>query len=199
MLSVPHPTVRVILPTLINFDDVADGTVIDTHYSNKGVTFSAVSDMPASTWSAVARSWTAESSPNVISIVGPTGVPFFDASLGGIQANFSSPQRWVSISAKPVTLAEDIGQTFSHKPYIEGFDAQGDFIGGLITYYGPSHGDQNWGTWQKLILSSTSANISAVRFSSQYANSPPHVFALFDDFRFSDRIPPVPLGPQIGR
>jgi hypothetical protein len=195
--SFPQPP-YFLLANTINFDDVPDGTAIDTQYSNKGVTFASVTDQPPSTWSAFARSWsTAQSQPNVISVNAAPHDPFFDAYIGGIQATFASPQRWISISARPVTIAEDIGQQFTHKPYIEGFDAQGNYL--QIAYYGPSYGDTEWGRWKPLILISTSANIASVRFSSQYHGDPPHVFALFDYLQFSDRIPPIPLGPGLGR
>jgi hypothetical protein len=180
------------LPNTITFDDVPDGTAIDTHYS--GVTFASVTDQPPKRWSTFAREWlTAQSLPNVISVNDPSTYPFFDAYVGGIEATFTSPQRWVSIGAKPLTIAEDIGQEFTHKPYIESFDAQGNFL--QIAYCGPSYGDTEWGRWKPLVLASTSANIASVRFSSQYHNDPPHVFALFDYFQFADRVPLIPLGP----
>ena len=178
------------LPTTINFDDVPDGTVIDSHYTAKGVTFASVTDQPPNQWSAYAREWqAAETKKNVISVNALGTDAFFDASIGGIVATFTSPKRYVSIDAAPFVTAEDIGQSFNYKPFIEGFDAQGNFIQGLVTYYGPSYGDNDWGKWKPLVLMSTSTNIAFVRFSSQFHSSPPHVYGLFDHFVFSDRLP----------
>lgn len=94
----------------INFDDVPSGTVIDNSYP--GVTFGCVvcgsghaytRDMNAF------GSTTAVSEPNVITLIGPPGstdtnassLTSFNAKYGAVTVFFATPQRTVSIQARP--------------------------------------------------------------------------------------------------
>lgn len=71
--------------TTINFDDVSDGSAIDTRYAAQGVTFASITTNPVNTWSAYARKASnAETQPNVIS-VNQTGEAAFDANTGGLK------------------------------------------------------------------------------------------------------------------
>jgi hypothetical protein len=175
--------------TVITFDDVPDGTVIDTHYQSKGVTFATVTNSKhrPPIWNsqpAYARKTpTAESQPNVVSVE-RTGGAAFDVRSGGVQAKFATPQLYVSIDA----LAEPIPESVTpptNKPFIQAFDAQGAVL--YTTFYGA------YGAWQSLVVSSSSANIARVVFSCQHMNQP-DVFGLFDRLIFAERLPPIRLG-----
>lgn len=92
-----HP---LLYPTVITFDNLADGTMVDMLYAAKGVTFESFVDTPAAMkWSAFARyDPEAESPKNVISIndvhlSGHTNTvtPFFGGDFGGFERR--SPSR----------------------------------------------------------------------------------------------------------
>lgn len=182
--------------TVINFDDVTDGTVIDTHYQSKGVTFATVTNSKhhPPIWksqSAYARQTSnAETRPNVVS-VGRTGSPAFDARSGGVQAKFAAPQLYVSIDAQAVPAVEFVTAP-TNKPFLQAFDALGKVVD--TKFYGPNYLDTAYGTWQSMIISSASANIVRVVFSCQHLNEP-DVFGLFDRLIFAESIPPIRLGP----
>jgi hypothetical protein len=182
--------------TVITFDDVPDGTVIDTHYQSKGVTFAMVTNSKhrPPIWhsaSAYARQTpNAESRPNVVSAV-QTGGAAFDARSGGVQAKFAAPQLYVSIDAQAVPVPELLTAA-TNKPFIQAFDALGNVL--YTTFYPPNYGDSGYGSWQPLIVSSSSANIARVVFSCQHLNEP-DVFGLFDRLVFAESLPPIRLGP----
>ena len=83
---------------LINFDDVADGTNINTQYSALGVTFNnpagVLPGIPGSPNIWARSSVTNASPPNVVSVF-QTGIPAFDARFGAVEAVFSLAQKQV--------------------------------------------------------------------------------------------------------
>ena len=114
--------------TVINFDDVPDGTVIDTHYAAKGATFASVTTSPAKRWSTYARSiWGIESAPNGVSLVPPPTLSLFDARQGGIEVTFDKAQRWVSIDAQPILPPEYMTPPTA-RPFLEAYDAKGKLL-----------------------------------------------------------------------
>ena len=80
---------------LIHFDDVADGTIINTHYP--GVTFS--NPMGGNIYARDGSGF-ASAASNVVSVFS-TNFPFFDARYGGVQARFATPVRSVRIATRP--------------------------------------------------------------------------------------------------
>jgi hypothetical protein len=185
----PKPSIKFVPQfTVINFDDVSDGTAIDNQYQNLGVKFASVTDKPPAQWHAFARKTTdAQTQPNVVS-VNQTGDPSFDANAGGIEATFVTPQRYACINARPVIIEgpenpfRDIG-----RPYIESLDAQGNFLD--VMYYPIAFGQMGYGDYRPLFVQSASPLIGKVRFSchpSGYHNAP--IYGLFDRFAFTDQI-----------
>lgn len=167
---------------LINFDNVSDGTVINTSYA--GVTFSNPRG-----GNVYARNYSgfAPSSPNVISIFA-TGLPPFDASFGAVDATFSTPQSIVSIDARPVGPVEFLGSLLN-RPYLEAYS--GSTFLGRILYAGalPTNCCFDVGPTETLTFTSTSNNITRVRFSSQQSQTSIHTYGLFDNLNYS----PVPV------
>ena len=140
--------------TVINFDGVADGTIINTLYA--GVTFSCNipgGGCPDATGNVYARSDAplAFSAPNVMSTLA-TGLPGQQDVLdGAIEVAFAAPQSAVSIEALPFKTPEGFGTPgFSY----------------LITYdsgFNPIGTIQETSTtevYQQLSLSSAAGNIS---------------------------------------
>lgn len=110
---------------------MSQGTVIDTHYQSKGVTFATVTNSKhrPPTWHsepAYARQTpNAESRPNVVSVE-KSGGAAFDARSGGVQAKFAAPQLYVSIDGQAVPTLEFVTAPIN-KPFIQAFDALGKF------------------------------------------------------------------------
>jgi hypothetical protein len=92
--------------TLITFDNVADGTVINSVYSTQGVSF--INPLGNGDVYARAFSPNAASNPNVVSVI-QTGFPSFDARSGAVRANFAVAQGRVSIEAAIVRVPEGLG------------------------------------------------------------------------------------------
>jgi subtilase family serine protease len=174
----------VLLP-YIDFDDVSDGMIIDSQYSELGVTFYSLINCttpdPGScetgceTGHAYAREAIplAASSPNVVSIFGPQcSDPCFDptfafaAEQGAAEAHFSTPQKSVSIDAKGIQGLDPLGE-HTERPFLQACGARGCVCDYLETVYYPYHGEPGWGTWQTLTITRPSADIAYVRFSSQ--------------------------------
>jgi hypothetical protein len=140
--------------TVINFDGVPDGTIINNTYP--GVTFScniAGGGCPDATGNVYARSNTglAFSSPNVMSTLA-SGVPGQQDVLdGAIEVAFSTPQSAVSIEALPFKTPEGFGTPgFS---YLIAYDS-------LFNQIGTIQETSTTEVYQLLSLSSASGNIS---------------------------------------
>lgn len=99
--NVGQPVISI---TKVDFDDVADGAVIDNHYASKGVTFASITTNPPSQGNAFARkNINAVTQPNIVS-VNKSGFGEFDALDGGIQATFQKPQRFVGITVRATVI-----------------------------------------------------------------------------------------------
>ena len=178
------------LPTsaLIDFDNspagpVASNTMINSTYASSGVQLSCVVCASGNAYAIFG----ATTGSNAVSLWQPPSVPEFDARAGAVKAAFSTPRSWVSIEATPILPAEFLG-TPTSRPFLEAFDAQGNLIGSVV-YYPYSYGDPNFGTTQVLKVSSSTANIAYVLFSSQAPGGNPPVYGLFDNLRYSVPLP----------
>src|SRR5882672_6012145 len=170
----------------INFDDAADGTIVNTRYP--GVTFS---NPLSATSNIFARSGSgfAPSSPNVVSVFGTPVLPTFDARNGAVDATFASPVASVSIDARPVAPIEFL-TPLTRRPFLQAFDAAGNLF--TTVYYAGALPTtvSGVGPTETLAFTSTGNNIARVRFSSQNPGNPPTIpptYGLFDNLRF-DRI-----------
>ena len=192
MVLSPHPFNNF---TKIDFDDVPDETVIDNHYSNKGVRFESITTAPPKQWSAYARQHNdALTAPNIVS-VHKSHLPLFDALDGGVQATFHKPQRFVSIGVRATVIDEFLTDPPLARPFLMAFNYKGAFLP-PTQYYPFVYGDAGWGNRVTLSFLATSAEIGKVVFSCQIANH--RVYGLFDHLVFSEDIPyfpPIPLGP----
>lgn len=176
----------------INFDGLADGTVINTLYTGtNGVTFSCVgcSTTEGSGPDIYARNAAgfAASGTNVVSLMAPAGqgnggssLAVFDARFGGVEASFSTLQQSVSIDASAVLPPEFLG-TPVNDPFLEVFDSSNNLLAKVL--YPIAYGASNYGSYQTLSYTSSSANIAYVIFSSQH-DSGPAVYGEFDNLTF---------------
>lgn len=179
--------------TSINFDGMADGSVIDFAYLGDGVTFNnplGVSiDNPDSPNIFARISGTNASPENVVSVLG-TGVPAFDARWGAVEAVFSAPQRKVSIDAAIERLPEGFG-TPTNFPKMEVYDASNTLLAvvpwNFITIPQPAAGGIT--AFETLSYTSGSANIAKIRFMSGQPFNAPSNFGLFDNLYFTPAVP----------
>src|SRR5882672_1404146 len=136
----------------INFDDAADGTIVNARYP--GVTFS---NPLSATSNIFARSGSgfAPSSPNVVSV-------------------FGSPVASVSIDARPVAPIEFL-TPLTRRPFLQAFDAAGNLF--TTVYYAGALPTtvSGVGPTETLAFTSTGNNIARVRFSSQNPGNPPTI------------------------
>lgn len=194
----PHqPPTRLAHPllltgTIITFDDVPDGTIVDYHYASKGITFRSQTVPPTQPGHAYARSvyGASDVSSNVVSVFStqdPAPIPAFDSEYGGeVEATFATPQLVVSIRAFPVPTPGDF---FDTKPYMDAFTAGGTRI--QRVEFPLPWGDPHFMSWQRMICISSQVNIASVRFSSLHVSTgtmgSQAVLAMFDRLYFSDR------------
>jgi hypothetical protein len=166
----------------ITFDDVPDGTIINTRYH--GVQFTAVGTGGSADVYA-RKDVGAASAPNVVSLVASPAPPCFDRRFGGIQATFQTPQAEVSLDARPVLPPEYLG-TPSARPFLQAFDANGNFLG--VVYYPIPYGAAGYGSWQTLRIKLPTASIKYVQFSSQYISGKTPVYGLFDNLAYTQAV-----------
>ena len=180
---------------VITFDTVADGTVVNSTYPGVIFTNPIGGDIYARD-----QGTSAPSPSNVVSVVPPfgSGLPtqsvfaFFDASLGAVQAAFSTPQSVVSIDARPVSPLEFLGNLVN-RPFLEAYAANNTLLGRIL-YAGPLPTTAAFtvGPTETLTFSSGSSNIAYVRFSSQTSQSSIRTFGLFDNLTFTATTTAVP-------
>jgi hypothetical protein len=163
---------------------LGDGTIVDNTYGGNGVAFTCI---VCASGHAYARYSTGFGN-NGVSLFA-TGLPFFDARFGAVQATFASPRRWVSIDARAVLPPEYVGTPVA-KPWMEAYDASGTFLGRM--YYPLNYGDPGYGGAQRLTVSMSSASIKTVRFSSQHFSSSPSVYGEFDNLRYNTDLVKIP-------
>lgn len=176
----PLPCARA-TETLINFDDVADGTQINTHYP--GVTFTNPigGNIYARTGSGFAPS-----PSNIVSVVAAPTFPTFDARQGAVDAHFSTLMRVVKFDVRPVAPAEFL-VALSRRPFLQAFDSGNNLLG-TVYYSGPlPTNSSEVGPTETLVFASSSVNIATARVSSQNpsTNFPP-TYVLPDNLRYDD-------------
>lgn len=97
-----------------------------------------------------------------------------------------------SIDAYPVYGPEPMHECARNQPYIQAFDASGNYIQGSEVVYpiagciGANADQQNpgWGVWQTLSINRTQDDIYAVEFSVQQTQGGPPIFGVFDNLSF---------------
>jgi hypothetical protein len=166
--------------TLVNFDDVAAETVINTHYS--GLTFTN----PIG-GNVVARNGfgNAASSPNVVCITNQGGGPDFDAQYGAVDVRFATPMKVVKIDTAPVAPAEFL-TPLTKLPFLQAFDANTNLLA-TVYYSGPLPTNSSQvGPYQTLVYSSPSTNIVFARFTVQNPLGATPTYGLFDNLRYDN-------------
>ena len=168
--------------TVINFDDVAAGTLVNTYYA--GVTFTNPIGGNIAARSGLGF---APSSPNVVCVTNGGTPPFFDSPFGAVDARFATPVRVVKIDARPVSQVADHLDPTVARPYLQAFDASGNLLA-TVYYAGalPQGCCNEVGATETLTFASSTANIARARFSSQQPVSGVHTYGLFDNLRFDD-------------
>lgn len=176
----------------INFDDVADGTVVNSQYAALGVTFA--NPIGGNVFAQDGLTF-APSSPNVVSILNGGVDQFFDAMSGAVDATFSTPQQVVSIDARPVGPVEFLG-TLQNRPFLEAYN--GSTFLGRVLYAGPLPTACCFavGPTETLTFVSGTANITRVRFSSQQSQSSIRTYGMFDNLTYGPPAAPGPIGVQ---
>ena len=168
---------------VINFDDVASGTKINTQYA--GVTFT--NPIGGNVFAKSGLGF-APSPTNVVAITNGGNVfPFFDALLGAVDASFSTPMRTVSIDVRPVSQLADHTDPTTRRPFFQAFDSSGNLL--TTVYYAgalPQGCCNEVGALETLSFTSPSGNIARVRFSSQTPTNTIHTYGLFDNLRYDD-------------
>lgn len=167
--------------TVINFDDVADGTVINTHYA--GVTFS--NPLGGNVYAQAVGASGNISAPNAVSILNGGLDFFFNASSGAVDATFATLQQTVSIDVRAVGPVEFLG-ALQNRPFLEAYDSANGFLGRVL-FAGalPTDCCFAFTPIETLTFTSGSANIAKVRFSSQISQSGAAVYGLFDNLSFT--------------
>ena len=166
--------------TMINFDDVSSGTVVNNQYAGSGVTFSTALPTGGSVIATTPSGavFTALSSPNIVSI-GTDG--FNQVDDGVIRADFTTAQTSVSISANVISVGEQIGNEPRGTAYLSAYDSLNnlldtDTLAGVFGQTGYS------------TLTVSSANIAKVYFSVDYGGATSFVtsYGFFDNFQFGE-------------
>ena len=158
----------------INFDNVADGTVINNAYP--GVTFS--NPLGGDVY---ARSSIFNTTPNNVVSIFQTGLPPFYAFYGAVDAAFGTPVTSVSIDAAAVASLEPLG-TPQNRPFLQAFD--GATLLGTVFFSGalPTN-PLEVTSFETLTFSAPS--ITSIRFSSQQGQGGPNIWGLFDTLNYT--------------
>ena len=199
----------------ITFDDVPNGTIIDTVYP--GVSFGCVACSANHAFARDMQSFgtsAAASEPNVVTLVPPQNpndpnssiFTSFNASQGAVTVFFATPQKTVSIDARPQLPLEFFG-TAQNKPFMEAYSSTvqnaSTFLGRVLYplnfgtggYCQPANSACS-GPWQTMTFASASDNIVSLRLSSQISQPGPSVYADFDNLTFEATPPPVIPAPE---
>ncbi len=170
----------------IDFDDVPDGTVVDTFYP--GVVFSAAVIENVNVFAKADA--LAPSSSNVVSPFSTQS--YFRGTDGTIKAQFAASVREVRIDARPIVPAGyEILAPFTGRPYLQAFNAANQVLA-TIYYAGPLPTIENAiYPVETLTFRSASNNIAYVRFSTEVPATGVPCFAIFDNLRFGN----VQTGP----
>lgn len=166
------------LPEPIGFDNIPDGTVINTYHQNVTLSF-----VPQSQPIYARTGYNSASTPNLITIVPPPYIwTAFDAQSGAIKATFNQLQRTVSIDARPMISPENLLQV-RNKPFMEVYDSSDVIIAKIL--YPLDYGTTGWGEWRTLSFHSDSNNIKYILFSSQASQGGANVYSDFDNLYFA--------------
>lgn len=199
----------------INFDDAPNGTIIDARYP--GVTFGCVFCSANHAYARDMASFggtTAASEPNVVTLVPPhdpndpnsSVFTSFNGSMGAVTVFFATPQKTVSIDARPQLPLEFFGSA-SNKPFMEAYSST---VQDASTFLGRVRYPHDFGTggycqpdtsacsgpWATMTFTSSSDNIVSLRLSSQISQPGPSVYADFDNLSFAATPPPVIPAPE---
>lgn len=204
--TLPTTFVPVIItpPVTITFNDVASGTVVNSHYTNLGVTFSVVvggpsgqpvastqnvyatadPSAPAPTSTSCMSLWFTCPGGNFVTLNPPPQVAWFGGASGAVKATFASPKSWVSITARPSLLPGLPIIQPTNEPYLVANDASGNYLGQALYPYAST--DPRWGTFQTLLFQAPAGkSIGSVLLSvQQQGGSSSVVVAEFDDLSF---------------
>jgi Divergent InlB B-repeat domain len=168
--------------TTINFDDVPDSTVINTHYA--GLTFT---NPLGGNILARAGLGFAPSSPNVVCVTNGGTFPFFDARYGAVDVHFSTPVGVVRIDARPVGPVDSFLTPLTSRPYLQGLDSNGGYLGLTVYYSGalPTACCYSVGATETLVFVSPQGtnNIGVARFTCQPPGSNP-TYGMFDNLSY---------------
>lgn len=173
---------------VLSFDDVADGTTINTQY--EGVTLATVLPGQAGQTGKgpvyARKCWDSSNPSNVMSALAPTVSPAFDDGTGFIEVTFATPVKSVAVDA--IALAAVDLQPVKAKPYLEVLDANGQRLGRVV--YPPNAADSTWGTWQRLALDAGNPVIARLRIGSERLSNSSPVYGMFDQLSYTARLLP---------
>lgn len=170
---------------VLTFDDVADGTTINTHY--EGITLATVVPGQTAKGPVFARKcWDSSNPSNVMSPLAPTVIPAFDDGTGYIEVTFATSVKSVAVDA--IALAFMDLRPVTAKPYLEAMDGNGNRLGRVV--YPPNVADGNWGTWQRLAFDAGSPKIARLRIGSERLSASSPVYGMFDQLSFTARLLP---------
>lgn len=167
--------------TTINFDGVADGTVVNTLYS--GVTFSnPFGDDVYARFVNGPVGW--HSSPfNVVSLSQAEFSPF-NTDSGAVDAVFDVLQQTVSIDVAAVASSDPSG-TPQSRPFLEAYDATDNLLGKILFAGALPTSASAVTAFETITFTSASANIKKIRFSSEQTEGGPAIYGLFDTLAFA--------------
>lgn len=167
----------------INFDGLADGTVVNGQYSGVSLI------NPVGGGNVYARAWSGGN--NVVSIhsaVSGWAAPY-NAQQGAVDASFATPQRSVSIDAAPFLAPENFGTAIA-RPYLQAFDSAGNLLA-TVYYQGALPNPSGTGPIETLTYVSPIANIARVRFTVQGGTGGAFVRGIFDNLSYSTTTTPT--------
>jgi hypothetical protein len=119
------------------------------------------------------------------------------ASVHAQLITFDVSQATVTISAAAVASLEPLG-TPMNRPFLEAYGAADNFLGRVL-FSGELPTCALCVTpFETLTVSSPTANISKVRFSSQQSQPGPTIWALFDDLSFTTALAAPPASEALG-
>ena len=165
---------------LITFDDVADGTVLFTHYPGLTIT------NPIAAGKNVYGRYSIDApSPTNVTSVMATGLPFFDETYGIVQIRLDTPAKTVRADLRAVGPGEILGSLVS-RPYMIVFNTSGSPIATLHypTSLLPTTGGFTPGPTTNLSYTSSSANIRWVQLSSEPPSGGNSTYVLVDNFSY---------------
>jgi len=178
---------------LLDFDGVADGTVLDNFYglSDPPLTFS--DPLGGSVY---ARSFGHNTSPPNVLGVEPTGIPGMNNEKGAVDieigwASGQIPVYSVSVQAAAISSIEDVQQPVS-RPFMQVWDQNGLLLA-TVYYQGPLPSNPlDMSPYETLSFALPPCGfpcvfkrIGKIRLSAPHPQGTPPIFGVFDDLRFN--------------